>query len=107
MKPTQTDLPTKEERIKEKQWVKSLTSDLEHFLADKKLLVEASKRLPYAWQIQEYHDAYPLNCEATPYETDLLVSDKTQKGWIPRVVVECKLGSFSTHSALTYSAKAS
>lgn len=42
------------------------------------------------------------------YETDILVIDLLDdQTWVPRVVVECKLGSVTTHDALTYSTKAS
>jgi hypothetical protein len=42
------------------------------------------------------------------YQTDLLISERLDDGedWTPRVVVEFKLGSVTTHDALTYSAKA-
>jgi hypothetical protein len=41
------------------------------------------------------------------YQTDILVRDDLGNGlWVPRVVIECKLASVTTHDALTYSAKA-
>jgi hypothetical protein len=41
------------------------------------------------------------------YQTDILVRDELADDlWVPRVVIECKLGGVTTHDALTYSAKA-
>ena len=36
----------------------------------------------------------------------MLISELFDGGWIPRVVIECKIDAVTTHDALTYSAKA-
>jgi hypothetical protein len=65
-------------------------------------------KLAYTHEIDRY-DANddPTSPPPRRYETDLLVYDEaTDGGWIPRVVIECKVGSVTTHDALTYSSKA-
>lgn len=78
------------EAMNEKVWVKSIGPELANRFGDlngngAQVRVDVGKKLPYHCQIQEYDDGR----------------------WIPRVVVECKIGRISTHDALTYSAKAS
>jgi hypothetical protein len=109
----QIDLPEEKKRqAREKQWVKSFTTRLRDGLtphAEEKIRVEVEdgERLPYLCQIYEYSKDVPSIPAISRYETDLLIKDKYSNGtWIPRVVVECKLGRIHTHDALTYSAKA-
>lgn len=107
-----TDSPIEKRQARENQWVKSFTarlgSDLAHHALEQTLvMVVAGEKLPYLCQIQEYHRDSPIAPAISSYETDLLISDESADGrWVPRVVVECKLGHISTHDALTYSAKA-
>ena len=44
-------------------------------------------------------------CE-TSFETDLVVYEKLDKKIIPRVIIESKVGTVTTHDAITYSHKA-
>jgi hypothetical protein len=64
--------------------------------------------LPYRNEIHAYHDdGYaPMARRITSYQTGILIWETFDGGWIPRVVIECKIGSVTTHDALTYSAKA-
>lgn len=65
-------------------------------------------RLAYACQILGYDANDKAEVRTTGYATDLLIYDSRANGdSIPRVVIECKVGAFTTHDALTYSAKAS
>ncbi len=94
--------------MNEIRWVNSLIGSVSSALAkrDKRLGVQSGKRLAYAWEIRQYdNDDTPQN-SAMDYETDLIVTEQIQDGgWIPRVVVEAKLGNISTHDAITYSQK--
>jgi len=57
--------------------------------------------------VAAYENLSPVETNSSGYETDLLLYDKAGGSrWVPRVVVECKLGGVTTHDALTYSAKA-
>lgn len=64
-------------------------------------------KLAYAHEIEHYDRSDHPTSRTAWYETDLLVYDEKADGsWTPRVVIECKLGSITTHDALTYSSKA-
>ncbi|HXQ53824.1 MAG TPA: hypothetical protein VN802_22220 [Stellaceae bacterium] len=66
------------------------------------------KELPYRNEVFGYQANKPIE-HRTPeaYQTDVLViENRTDGTWIPRVVIECKLASITTHDAITYSAKA-
>lgn len=97
----------------EKEWVASFVKRLEVALnplalPDGSVQAKDGKKLPYACHIDEYQgDGNVVLGRPSVYETDILIYDVFKTGnWIPRVVVECKLGGITTHDALTYSAKA-
>ena len=98
--------------LDEKSWVHSLVPGLARALSSQsvpgvKVGVADGQRLPYACEIHEYNKDDSSVPDISRYETDLLIFDTLKDGkWIPRVVIEGKLGSISTHDALTYSAKA-
>ena len=72
-----------------------------------KLKASCGERLPYRHEVFGYQLNKPTETILTSYQTDLLVVDiEPNDQWTPRVVIECKLGSLSSHDALTYSAKA-
>ncbi|MCB9848426.1 MAG: hypothetical protein H6814_08440 [Phycisphaeraceae bacterium] len=97
----------------EKQWVASLVDRLRDSLNDdasKAVLVgvEDARRLTYAYEVYRYSGTEPIDMSQAGYQTDLLVYDMIDdEQWIPRIVIEMKLGSVTTHDALTYSSKAS
>jgi|SRR5580700_5031947 hypothetical protein len=99
--------------MSEKEWVASFVARLEvafasHALPSVTIKVTPGQKLPYACSIDEYQsDGAAMMNHSSVYETDILISDVFETGgWIPRIVVECKLGGITTHDALTYSAKA-
>ena len=95
----------------EREWVDSFIPALGErlkvvALKGSTLAVEAGKKLPYAFDVLEYNGAEPSKRNINRYETDILVYDlNADEKWIPRVIIECKLGSVTTHDAITYSAK--
>ena len=96
----------------EKEWGKELQPRLETALlacidGEWTLRVDGGEKLTYAHEVLCYHaDGSELRHSAR-YETDLLLYDIKENGdWIPRVVIELKIGSITTHDALTYSTKA-
>jgi hypothetical protein len=97
----------------EREWVASITPLLEGALnecRDGEWQAKAccGDRLTYACEIMSYDANNEPKTKQAGYETDLLVYDSHSDGnWIPRVVIECKIGGVTTHDALTYSAKAS
>jgi hypothetical protein len=74
--------------------------------ADPTLEVWDGYRLPYTREVLSYRGTRPERETDMRYETDLLVVEQVNGEWTPRVVVEAKLGSVTTHDAITYSQKA-
>ena len=99
----------KSRRSREKAWVSSLVPRLQSVLGeDETLDVCDGFRLPYRNEIHSYKgEGIEIGRpNVKGYQTDLLISEIIRGGWIPRVVIECKIGGVTTHDALTYSAKA-
>lgn len=70
------------------------------------LEVKVGERQPYLLEARSYSAQGPRP-EPIGYETDILVIERGNEGcWIPRVVIEAKLRSVTTHDAITYSRKA-
>lgn len=96
----------------EKEWVRSIQPRLNDALKDCndgewKVRVDSGEKLTYAYEIMSYNAEGPDQKLGARYETDLLIYDIKENGdWIPRLVVECKTWSITTHDALTYSTKA-
>jgi len=96
----------------EKEWVNSFISELQErmqtvALKESTVRVEAGCKLPYAFEVQDYRSSEPDEQSISRYETDVLIFDQfNEDKWVPRVVIECKRRSVTTHDALTYSTKA-
>lgn len=96
----------------EKEWVIGLAPRLESALQavslrDAKVRVVPHRRLPYTREVLTYQGEEPEATHSHTYETDLLIYDQQEgDAWVPRVIIECKTESVTTHDALTYSAKA-
>jgi hypothetical protein len=98
--------------MNEADWIEIVCGELNGALARKypggQVQASSRKRLPYRFEISSYDRLdNPSRTQPTSYQTDLLIFEVTTDGnWTPRVVVEGKLGSITSHDALTYSAKA-
>jgi hypothetical protein len=96
--------------MNEREWVETVKTDIEASLAGKGITVQTGYRLPYAREVFSYqsNSNEPALEQSHRYQTDLLISEQLAgtDDWAPRVVVEFKLGSVTSHDALTYSAKA-
>jgi len=94
--------------MNEIQWVKTVKEQICQSFVEKHshLDIFQGVRLPYANEVLEYKGAEPKSVKSIGYETDLLVIEKLNSGnWKPRLVVECKINSVTTHDAITYSEK--
>ncbi len=97
----------------EREWVKSIIPKLQESLQNilpKKIVVRVTdgRKLPYAYEVMKYQGNDPDISMLSRYETDIMISEiLSEEEWIPRVIIECKLNSVSTHDAITYSKKAS
>lgn len=93
----------------EKEWVNSISQELESELIifNNNLRIGESKKLPYSSEILDYLDDQPNNQNYLKYETDLLIYEILDGcKWKPRIIIEAKINSVTTHDAITYSQKA-
>jgi len=74
--------------------------------SDQSLKIETQLKLPYGYEIRAYRQEREPESEAIEFATDFIVVENLDGGWKPRVVVEAKVGSVTTHDAITYSQKA-
>jgi len=89
--------------MKETEWAKLVAEKLDKALSG--FSVEAGKKLIYANEIVEY-GVESISYNEMAYETDILVYEINKDGlWKPRVVIESKIGSVTTHDSITYSQK--
>jgi hypothetical protein len=95
--------------MNELQWVKTVQELIGKFFVAQHphLEVIQSASLPYANEVLEYKGATPKALKPITYETDLLIIERTTtEVWKPRIVIEGKVESVTTHDAITYSEKA-
>lgn len=97
----------------EKEWVRllmpKLQKDVQNELPSRlPIQVSVSRKLPYTYEVLSYQDTEPVKSLPSRYETDILITETLDDDkWIPRIIVECKLNTVTTHDAITYSNKAS
>lgn len=94
--------------MNEKEWVQSIIPVIEKELQkkNKQLFIKEAFKLPYALEVKSYTENKPNEPVYSRFETDILIGEKKNGTWIPRVVIEAKLESVTTHDAITYSQKA-
>jgi len=95
--------------MNELEWAESVQSLVNARLkrARPSITMRLGARLPYASEILLYKEHSPARHDTVSYQTDLLVVEQIdQDTWRPRVVIETKIGSVTTHDFITYSEKA-
>lgn len=95
--------------MNEQEWVKTIIGKIEKSLKpfNSNLRVTDGLRLPYANEILTYNDDKPEQQNFIGYETDILIFEQIDESrWKPRIIIEAKINSISTHDAITYSQKA-
>ena len=93
----------------EREWVNSIYKKLEQELRlfNDNLRVSESRKLPYSSEILDYIEDKPNKQNFIKYETDFLVYEVMEDNkWKPRIIIEAKIDSVTTHDAITYSQKA-
>jgi hypothetical protein len=96
-------------KMNEKEWVASFVEKLNRYFSKNHngIEVHTSKKIAYAYEIQSYDGKKPYKYNPMAYETDVLITEITKyNSWIPRIVIEGKLKSVTTHDSITYSQKA-
>ncbi len=94
--------------MRETEWVELVAEAVREDFTDsnQSLRIETQLKLAYGYEIRTYSKAREPKAEAIEFATDFIVVEDTDGGWKPRVVVEAKVGSVTTHDAITYSQKA-
>ena len=93
----------------EREWVKTLVPLMEKSLSNiaENIRVKEGLRLPYSSEIKMYSGKNPSEFNQIGYETDILVYEQfDSENWKPRIILETKIDSVTTHDAITYSQKA-
>jgi hypothetical protein len=95
--------------MRENDWTKSISDLLSQENLGSEIYVEVLKKIPYAFEISSFDEEWQVNFESydiTSFETDLVIYEKKNGSIIPRVIIEAKVGTVTTHDAITYSHKA-
>jgi len=94
----------------EREWVEQIAKRLATGTPFKSGRLEArpQAKLVYGCEIRRYgKDVRSPETKTVAYTTDLLIVEPGSDGtWVPRVVIEAKYSSVTTHDAITYSEKA-
>ena len=94
--------------VQEPEWVELVAKNVKPELTvlGQSLDVQTQGKIAYGYEIRAYRYEKEPEAEAIEFATDFIVVEGTDGGWKPRVVVEAKVGSVTTHDAITYSQKA-
>ncbi|MCD9498846.1 hypothetical protein [Photobacterium carnosum] len=94
--------------MRETKWARQVTAEIHDYVQSisPRYTADVAQKLCYANEVRQYKNGVAESIE-TKFETDILIyewiDDET---WTPRVVVETKVESVTTHDAITYSKKA-
>jgi hypothetical protein len=91
----------------ERDWVESVKELIHSFKLPSNIKIDTLVKLPYAREVLKYNlDFEPSDEASMPFETDLLIYEQINDILKPRIVIEAKQSSITTHDAITYSYKA-
>lgn len=92
--------------MKENEWTDSIRRLLARSNVGENICFDTLAKVPYAQEIISYGLDFVEHKQSNmSFETDLLIYEKTDV-IKPRVIIEAKLHSVTTHDAITYSYKA-
>lgn len=95
--------------MRENDWTKEICEILRAQNLGENIYIDVLKKIPYAFEISSFSQDWEIAPDAfdeTVFETDMVVYEKNGSKIIPRVIVESKVGTVTTHDAITYSQKA-
>ena len=95
--------------MKENDWTKSICELLQKQGLGENIYIDVLKKVPYAFEIFSFNEDWEVDAESfdkMAFETDMVVYEKNNGKIIPRIIIESKVGTVSTHDAITYSHKA-
>lgn len=92
--------------MRENDWTDSIKELLQHANLGDNIHFDTLNKMPYAQEILSYNiDFQEDKMNTSVFETDLLVYEKSDV-IKPRIIIEAKINSVTTHDAITYSYKA-
>jgi hypothetical protein len=99
--------------MNEREWVEDIKKVISENLS-RNIKVDTQKKLAYTNEIYQYSSNFEPSLSSSQkdqknpnkFETDLLIYEQKGKIIIPRVVIEAKWKTISTHDAITYNHKA-
>ncbi|TQE88296.1 hypothetical protein [Ureibacillus terrenus] len=92
--------------MRENEWTNSIKKLLQEANLGDNIYFDTLNKVPYAQEILSYDLDFKKDKEHTmAFETDLLVFEK-KESIKPRIIIESKINSVTTHDAITYSYKA-
>jgi hypothetical protein len=102
------DIAEEGDIVQEPEWVELVAKIVKPELTvlGQSLDVQTQVKIAYGYEIRAYSYEKEPETEAIEFATDFIVVEDIDGGWKPRVVVEAKVGSVTTHDAITYSQKA-
>ena len=93
--------------MQENEWTQNICVKLQKFLKKNALFADTLQRIPYSQEIIGYSEEWePEYLAPIKFETDLMIFEKSAEKIIPRIIIEAKIGSVTTHDAIIYSYKA-
>jgi len=93
-------------QMKENEWTNSIKELLQKSNLGDNIYFDTLNKVPYTQEILSYDLDFEKNEEYTmPFETDLLIFEK-EDSIRPRIIIESKINSITTHDVITYSYKA-
>ena len=89
----------------ENEWTRIIADKLSSSIVP--LTISTQQKIPYLQEIESYtYDWIPNYRAPDSFETDMTVYEKKDGVIIPRVIIEAKIKTVTTHDAITYSRKA-
>lgn len=93
--------------MRENDWTERICELLKKEYLGNNIYVEVLKKIPYAYEIKSFDEQWNIENDNTiSFETDLVIYEKKNDKFIPRVIIEAKVDKVTTHDAITYSHKA-
>jgi len=91
--------------MRENEWTNSIKNLLQEANLGDSIYFDTLNKVPYAQEILSYDLDFKKDKQHTmAFETDLLVFEK-KESIKPRIIIESKINSVTTHDAITYSIK--
>ena len=95
--------------MKENEWTKTIKEFIEASNLGDDICIDVLRKIPYAFEISSFAEDWQIvtkSYDTMSFETDLIIYEKKNDKIIPRVIIESKIGTVTTHDAITYSHKA-